>query len=48
MFKREFKIGLALTFDLAESLVGESVKEEIERGCKKINKINDKQTERRQ
>lgn len=41
MFKREFEIGLALTFDLAESLVGESVKEETERVRKEINKINE-------
>lgn len=38
---REFKIGLALTFDLAESLVGESVKEEIERKSVRINEVKE-------
>lgn len=36
VFMGEIKIGLTLTFDLAESLVGESVEEEIEKVCKEI------------
>lgn len=41
MFGGEFKSGFALTFDLAESLVGESVKEEINRKSVRINEVKE-------